>query len=94
MTTITLLSFPLLLLLVRTTSANQFNYEVEKRIVDNMNFYLGDPISTDKLLSTYYTNGGFPHGLQAPDRDDYAKLAYSLPEPLIYYGLEDGTNVG
>ena len=83
-----------LLAALPTTEAQQFNFEVEKRVVDNLNFYLGDPISANELLATYYNNGGFPHRLQAPDRDDYAKLAYSLPEHLIYYGLENGTNVG
>ena len=83
-----------LLLALSTTTAQQFNYEVEKRIVDNLNFYLGDPISKTEWLAYYYQNGGFPHNLQPPDRDEYAKLAYSLREPLIYYGLENGTNVG
>ena len=87
------LSF-LLLALPRAATAQQFNYEVEKRILDRLTFYLGDPIATNQFVADYLHNGGFAHHLEAQDRDAYLTMAYSLSQPLVYYGLENGLCVG
>jgi hypothetical protein len=91
----------LLLLLSSTTLVdsfgqefNQFNYGVEKRIVDRLIHFLGDPEGTNEFIATYRRNGAFAHNLQAADRDEYIRLASSLSLSLIYVGLEDGTHMG
>ena len=87
-----------LLVLLCTTwgrlRALQFNYEVEKRVVDRITNFLADPSQTNQFLATYRENGAFRHGLTAPDRDDFIKLAYSVALPLVYCGLEDGSHMG
>jgi hypothetical protein len=80
---------------VATTNAQQqFNYEVEKRILDRLGYYLGAPVAANLFLANYRDNGGFPFQLEAPDRDAYLVTGYSLAQPLLYYGLEDGVCVG
>ena len=74
--------------------AQQFNYEVEKRIRDNLNFFLGMPIETNNIVASYYNNDGFPNQLNATDRDAYLRLAYSLSQRFVYYGMEDGLFAG
>lgn len=77
-----------------TTTAQFFNFEVEKRILERLDFYLGDPVAVNQLIDNFRTNGGFINQLKAPDRDLYLSLAYSVSQPLVYYGLEDGTIPG
>ena len=84
----------LLLFLTRSIDAQQFNFEVEKRIIDRLGYYLGDFVATNLFLANLRDNGGFPNDLKAPDRDLYLKIAYALDQPLIYIGLEDGLCTG
>jgi hypothetical protein len=74
--------------------AGQFNFEVEKRIRENLDFFLSGPVDTGKVLSGFRRNGGFPHDMNAADRNDFLALAYSVTQPLVYFGLEDGTCPG
>jgi hypothetical protein len=86
----------LLLLVARLlpSYAQQFNYEVEKRILERLEFYLGGPVATNQLIANFRTNGVFRNNLEAVDRDQYLGIAYSVSQPLVYYGLEDGTCSG
>jgi hypothetical protein len=85
----------LLLFLSMNIDAQQFfNYEVEKRILDRLGYYLGDLVATNQFLANFRENGGFPNDLKAPDRDLYLTAAYALAQPLIYFGLEDGQCTG
>lgn len=84
----------LTLLLCLGIDAQQFNYEVEKRILDRLGYYLGDLVATNLFLANFRDNGGFPNDLKAPDRDLYLKIAYALDQPLVYIGLEDGQCTG
>ncbi len=74
--------------------ARSFNFEVEKRIRERLDFFLSGPVDTAKVLSSFRTNGGFPNSMEAADRDLFLKLAYSVTQPLVYFGLEDGTCPG
>jgi hypothetical protein len=84
----------LLLFLTLCVDAQQFNYEVEKRILDRLDYYLGDLVATNQFLDNFRDSGGFPNDLKAPDRDLYLKVAYALDQPLVYFGLEDGQCTG
>jgi hypothetical protein len=91
---LSLVLFALLTVAATTNGQQQFNYEVEKRIKDRLGFYLGDPVASNLFLANYRDNGGFAFQLEAPDRDAYLATAYSLAQPLVYLGLEDGLCVG
>jgi hypothetical protein len=73
---------------------NYFNFEVEKRILERLDFYLRGPVGVNEILKNFRTNGGFPNEMLSADRDLYLALAYSMPQPLVYFGLEDGTCLG
>jgi hypothetical protein len=79
---------------VTVSSAQQFNYEVEKRVLDRLRTYLGDPVLTLDFLRRLLERDGFPHHLNAPDRDEYLAVSHSLQQPLVYYGSETGICVG
>jgi hypothetical protein len=81
-------------LLSLSASAQEFNYEVEKRIVERLQFYLGGPVATNQVIANFRENGGFANSMEASDRNVYLALAYSVSQPLVYYGLEDGTCPG
>lgn len=74
--------------------ARQFNFEVEKRIRERLDFFLSGPVETSRVLSGFRRNGGFPNDMGAADRDRFLALAYSVMQPLVYFGLEDGTCPG
>ena len=76
------------------SSAQQFNYEVEKRVLDRLQNYLGDPVLTLDFLRRLLERDGFPHHLNAPDRDEFLAVSHSLQQPLVYYGSETGICVG
>jgi len=85
----------LLILVIAPSPADaEFNYEVEKRIVDRLTYYMSQAVDTNKIISNFRYSGGFANNLAAPDRDAYLVLDNSLPMPLIYYGLEDGSITG
>ena len=75
-------------------NANYFNFEVEKRILERLDFYLGGPMNVNEIIHNFRFNDGFPNNMLASDRDLYLKLAYSVSQPLVYFGLEDGTCIG
>jgi hypothetical protein len=81
-------------LLSLSASAQEFNYEVEKRIVERLHSFLGDPVATNQLIANFRKYGGFANNMEAADRDVVLALAYSVSEPLVYNGLEDGTCPG
>lgn len=72
----------------------QFNLEVEKRIRERLDFFLAGPVDTGRVLAGFRRNGGFPNNMDAADRDQFLALAYSVNQPLVYFGLEDGTCPG
>lgn len=76
------------------SSSNYFNFEVEKRILERLDFFLGGPVGVNEIIKNFRTNGGFPNDMWAADRDLYLSLAYAMPQPLVYFGLEDGTCSG
>jgi len=71
-----------------------FNFEVEKRISERLDFFLSGPRDTAKIISSFRSNGGFPNNMDAADRDEFLSLAYGVTQPLVYFGLEDGTCPG
>jgi hypothetical protein len=77
-----------------SASAQEFSYEVEKRIVERLHYFLGEPVATNQVIANFRENGGFLNNMEAADRNLYLAMAYSLPQPLVYYGLEDGTCPG
>ena len=77
-----------------TTNSNYFNFEIEKRILERLDYYLGGPMGVNEIVYNFRYNDGFPNNLLAADRDLYLKLAYSVSQPLVYFGLEDGTCIG
>lgn len=76
----------------------EFNYEVEKRVLERIDEFLNGPIIANGLTSNFRANGGFLHDMDAPDRDAYLRFEYSLLQEIqmdmLYYGLEDGTFMG
>ena len=71
-----------------------FNREVEKRILERLEFYLRDPVTTSQMIFNFRENGVFPNRLQAEDRDLYLGVAYGVQQPLVYYAREDGSISG
>ena len=82
------------LLCLSSSTAQEFNFEVEQRILERLDFYMGDPVEASTLIENFRTNGVFPNDLRAPDRDLYLPVAFGLSQPLVYYALEDGTIPG
>ena len=74
--------------------AAEFNYEVEKHIDARLSYYMTQAVDTNRIISNFRYSGGFANNLAASDRDAYLVLDNSLPMPLIYYGLEDGSITG
>lgn len=76
----------------------EFNYEVEKRVLERIDDYMNGPRIANGITAKFRANGGFPHDLQARDRDAYLRFCYSMMQEfkfaLLYYGLEDGTFLG
>lgn len=71
-----------------------FNYEVERRVHGRLENFLGNPAAANLLTATYRENGGFQNDLKAQDRDAWLIFGYSLPDPIVYFALEDGTVIG
>ena len=46
-----------------------FNYEVERRVNERLDNFLGNPVAANLLTATYRENGGFQNDLKAQDRD-------------------------
>jgi len=75
--------------------AAEFNQEIEKRILERLDFFLNGPTSSTRVIRNYQENGGFSFGnIEASDRNQFLKLAYGVPEPLVYIGKEDGLCTG
>lgn len=88
------LNLCLLFFLFPATTQATFNLEVERRVIDRLTDYLGNPLDAAALTSNFRRNGGFRYGMEGRDRDDYLKFAYSLTQNTVYFGLEDGTCLG
>ena len=71
-----------------------FNFEVEKRVLERLDFYLGGPVGVNEMIHNFRSNDGFPNDMLAADLTEYLSLAYSVSQPLVYFGLEDGTCLG
>lgn len=80
--------------LLQARDVQSFNFEVEKRIRERLDFFLSGPVDTASVLSKFRRNDGFPNNMDAADRDLFLALAYSVTQPLVYFGLEDGTCPG
>ena len=76
----------------------EFNYEVEKRVLERIDDYMNGPRIANGISAKFRTNGGFPHDMDARDRDAYSRFSYSLMQEfkfdMMYVGLEDGTFMG
>ena len=76
----------------------EFNYEVEKRVLERIDDYMNGPRIANGISARFRTNGGFAHGLDARDRDAYLGFSYALMQEfkfdMLYFGLEDGTFLG
>ena len=81
-------------LLVLASAQQPFNREIEKRILERLEFYLRDPVTTSQMMFNFRENGVFPNNLQAEDRDLYLSVAYGVQQPLVYYAKEDGSISG
>jgi hypothetical protein len=77
-----------------SASAQEFTYEVEKRIVERLDSFLAEPVATNQVIANFRENGGFANNMEAADRNVYLALAFGVSQPLVYYGLEDGTCPG
>jgi len=81
-------------LAVSLSNAQEFNFEVEKRILERLDFYLGGPVASVEVIKNFHENNGFAHDMDARDRDPFLTLAYSVSQPLVYMGREDGLCTG
>lgn len=76
----------------------EFNYEVEKRVLERINDFMNGPRIANGVTAKFRSNGGFPSDMVAKDRDAYLRFCYSLMQEfkfdMLYYGLEDGTFIG
>lgn len=82
------------LFVVFASAQQSFNREVEKRIRERLDFFLGGPITTSQTIFNFRENGVFPKALDAEDRNLYLSIAYGFDQPLVYYAREDGTISG
>ena len=72
----------------------EFNYEVEKRVLEHLSNFMSAPVLMTTTISNMLVIGGvFNHDLKEQDRDAFLRVAASLPVYHIYYSLEDGTTV-
>lgn len=75
--------------------ASYFNYEVERRIQDQLLDFLAPPQEINGFLKELREKGGFKSGRLGPsDRDLYLKLITSFPSNLIVFSSEDGHEMG
>ena len=76
----------------------EFNYEVEKRVLERIDDYMNGPRIANSITANFRTNGGFEHNMDSRDRDAYLRFCYSLMQKfkfdMLYVGLEDGTFIG
>uniref|UniRef100_A0A6U3T687 G-protein coupled receptors family 3 profile domain-containing protein n=1 Tax=Ditylum brightwellii TaxID=49249 RepID=A0A6U3T687_9STRA len=95
--------YPTLALLLRFLSAAEaqlqieLQIEVENRVRERIHEFMKGPTTINDLISELRTNGGFPHNMDARDRDAYLKLCFTIVKKFdvkVYYGLEDGTFLG
>jgi hypothetical protein len=72
-----------------------FNYEVERRIQDQLVDFLAPPEEINSFVSTLRDKQGFASGSLLPsDRTLYLKLIMSFPSNLVYMYMEDGSGMG
>jgi protein-S-isoprenylcysteine O-methyltransferase Ste14 len=84
----------LLSFLSLSASAQEFTYEVEKRIVERLHYFLAEPVATNQVITNFRENGSFANDMEAADRNLFLALAYSFSRSFVYFGLEDGTSAG
>lgn len=91
------------LALAETTTSQStsqfFNFEIAKRVEDNLQFYLGQSETVLDLLLNARKNKVFDYDMTAPDRDMFFRFLSSYPESILpsklaNCGLEDGTHMG
>jgi hypothetical protein len=70
----------LLSLLSLSASAEELNYEAEKRILERLQFYLGDPVATNEVIAKFRESGGFANNIEAADRNLNLALTYSFSQ--------------
>jgi len=80
--------------ILSTSQAQEFNIEIEKRILERLDFYLGGPMDATAVILNFHSNGGFPHDMDGRDRDQFLNLAYGVLQPLVYIGGDDGLCTG
>ena len=77
------------------SSSSFFNYEVERRVQDQLVDFLAPPQEINQFLDEFRTKGGFTSGSFRPrDRELYLKLITSFPSNLVYVYTEEGFGMG
>jgi hypothetical protein len=80
----------MLLLLLDVTLVQvqaEFNYEVEKRVLESIDDYMNGPRVANSISSKFRMNGGFSHSMDARDRDAYLTFGYSLMQEFKFHFL-------
>ena len=73
--------------------AAELERQVQERVRESIDYFMNAPPLATSLQSDFYDLGGFPHGLQAQDRDLALQYMFSqvkTQQVKIYYGLETG----
>ena len=71
--------------------------QVQERVRENVDHFMNAPVLATSLLRDFVDLGGFPHDLQAPDRDGALRYLFSQVQTnhlKVYYGLETGVFLG
>ena len=80
---------------VAVGTSSFFNYEVERRVQDQLVDFLAPPQEINQFIQEFRTKGGFKSGnLRPMDRELYLKLITSFPSNLVYVYTEDGFGMG
>lgn len=80
-----------------SAAATAAERQVQERVRENVDYFMNAPVLATSLHSDFYDLGGFPHGLQAPDRDLALQYMFSQVKTRrlkVYYGMETGVFLG
>ena len=80
-----------------SSSASASERQVQLRVRENIDYFMNTPVLATSLQADFFDLGGFPHQLEAPDRDLALQYMFSQVQTRqikVYYGLESGVFVG
>ena len=80
-----------------SATASASERQVQLRVRENIDYFMNAPVLATSLQSDFFDLGGFPHDLEAPDRDLALQYMFSQVQTRqikVYYGLESGVFVG